>query len=414
MKSFLLLEHRYRNASILGEQIRIWKEDIILFSIPIFEEAFAQLEHVIKPPATDFATYPSTNCKDDACHQICPPASQSSCDALQLLILNFTIYNLIKSLCYVGRGERALKSIIVPQESVKYTISNRCIEILLEAFTPYFVLCHLLFFQYYLQYFVDMENQKKRRGQAIRRRLIARYKRQLISNSTLHGLKNCFDKKSKVRRTIWTMLLLLALGLLLQKLYESTRNYLSNPFNTMKTRFYEDSMQFPAVSICNLNDMRVSVMRGTMLDKILREGKVVQLEGDEYRRTIRKANHRLKDMLYKCKILGKECSVDDFIQFNKEQGDRCFTYNHGTQGQPILFFNKTGPQHALELTINIEEHEYYLKNDYSGINLILHGQDETPVKMPGIMLSPGFITYIEVKKKKVHYRLVSSSVFDIQ
>ena len=257
-----------------------------------------------------------------------------------------------------------------------------------------------------------MENQKKRRDQIIRTRLIARHKRQLISNSTLHGLKNCFDKKSKIRRIIWTILLLLALGLLLQKLYESTRNYLSHPFNTIKTRFYEDSMQFPAVSICNLNDIRVSVMRGTRLDKILRGNKDIQLEGDEYRRTIRKANHRLEDMLYRCEILGKECSVDDFIQFNKEQGERCFTYNHGTQGQPILFFNKTGPQHALELTINIEEHEYDLKNDYSGINLILHGQDETPVKIPGTMLSPGFITYIEVKKKKVHYHLVSSSMCD--
>ena len=141
-------------------------------------------------------------------------------------------------------------------------------------------------------------------------------------------------------------------------------------------------------------------MKGTKLDKIIK-GQNLTLEGDEYRSTIRKANHRLTDMLYRCKIQGNECYVHDFIQFNKDQGDRCFTFNHGTQGQSVLFFNKTGPKHSLELTINIEEYEYDVKNNYSGIHLILHGQDETPVKMPGVMLSPGFITYIEVKKKKV-------------
>lgn len=254
--------------------------------------------------------------------------------------------------------------------------------------------------------FSDMDNQMKRREEMIRKRRIGYYKRQLISNSTVHGLKNCFDKKSKYRRVIWTILLLIALGLLLQKLFESTVNYMSHPYTTMKTMRYENSMQFPAVSICNRNDMRRSVMKGTTLDQIIK-GKNLSLQGDEYRNTIRKANHRLEDMLYSCKILGEYCSVEDFIQFNNDQGDRCFTYNHGTQGQPILFFNKTGPTYSLELTINIEAHEYYEMNDDAGISLILHGQDETPVKMPGVMLSPGFITYITVKKKKVVQRFTS-------
>ena len=258
-----------------------------------------------------------------------------------------------------------------------------------------------------VMFLLDADNQRKRRDEMMRQRRIEMYKKQLLSKSTLHGLRNCFDKKSKIRRVIWTILLLTALGLLLQKLYESTRNYLSHPFSTMKTTLYEDSMQFPAVSICNLNDMRTSVMTGTKLDKIIKQKANLSLEGDEYRNTIRKANHRLKDMLFRCKILGNKCSVDDFIEFSKDQGDRCFTFNHGTQGQSILFFNKTGPTHSLELTINIEEHEYYENNSYSGIQLILHGQEETPVKMQGVMLSPGFITYIAVKKRKVIFKLIS-------
>ena len=248
-----------------------------------------------------------------------------------------------------------------------------------------------------------MDNQRKGLGKVRRKRQIAEYKRSFIAKSTLHGLRHCFDKKSYLRRAIWTVLLLTAVGLFVQKVYESTMHYFSFPFSTMKTVQYQDSMQFPAVSLCNLNDMRHSVMNGTKLDKILKHDEQnVSLSGDEYRNTIRRANHKLKDMLYKCSILDQECSADDFIDFNKDQGDRCFTFNHGSFGQPILYFNKTGPNHALELTINIEEHEYYVQSDYSGIQLILHGQDETPVKMQGVILSPGFSTYVQVKKRKVN------------
>lgn len=235
--------------------------------------------------------------------------------------------------------------------------------------------------------------------------MIEDYKRRFIAKSTLHGLHHCFDKTHPVRRVIWSVLLVAALGLLIQKLYESTMHFLSFPFTTSTTIMFQDQIQFPAVSLCNLNDMRSSVMLGTKLHSILQNKSDLTLSGSEYRDTIRQANHKLEHMLYKCKILDKNCSSSDFIQFNNDQGDRCFTFNHGTNGKPILFFNKTGPSHALELTINVEEYEYYLANFYSGIRLILHGQDETPVKMSGVMLSPGFITYVELKKKKVCFSL---------
>ncbi|XP_065071439.1 acid-sensing ion channel 1B-like [Rhopilema esculentum] len=257
------------------------------------------------------------------------------------------------------------------------------------------------YLRYITRFLAEMEDHARRLDKQTRQRKIHIYKRSLISKSTVHGLRNCFDRKSRVRRFIWTILLLTAVGLLMQKLYECTMHFISHPFSTTTTVRYEDSMRFPAVSICNLNDMRTSVMKGTKLDMILKGDRNVSLSGDEYRNTIRKANHELPDMLYKCKILDKECSVQDFIQFNKDQGDRCFTFNHGHEGQQILFFNKTGPTHALELILNIEEYEYYPGTDYSGIQLILHGQDETPVKMLGVMLSPGFITYVQVKRRKI-------------
>eukprot|EP00794_Sanderia_malayensis_P005606 gene5606-6296_t len=255
--------------------------------------------------------------------------------------------------------------------------------------------------RYITRYLADLPNRDKEKELAKRAKQVEEYKNHFITKSTLHGLHHCFDKTHPVRRIMWSCLLLACLGLFVQKLYESMKHFYSHPFTTSTTIKYEDRMQFPAVSFCNLNDIRSSVMAGTRLDFILKNNGDLSLSGDEYRNTIRRANHKLHDMLYGCKILGQKCSVDDFIEFNNDQGDRCFTFNHGMNGQRILFFNKTGPSHALELTINIEEYEYYVQNDYSGIRLIVHGQDETPVKLAGEVLTPGFISYVELKKKKI-------------
>ena len=224
----------------------------------------------------------------------------------------------------------------------------------------------------------------------------------LISNSTLHGLHFCFDKRHFIRRICWTLLILVALGMLVQKLYESTTHFFSYPFSTTTTIKYENDMLFPAVSLCNLNDMRLSVMEGTKLHKAIQDRTGFQgLGGMEYTETLRKANHRLEDMLLMCTMENKLCTSKNFTQFNHNQGDRCFTFNSGHVGHKLIKVNNTGLKHSLEITINIQEHDYYPDTQHSGIHLILHGQDETPVKMQGVMLSPGFVTYIKVKKRKV-------------
>jgi len=247
----------------------------------------------------------------------------------------------------------------------------------------------------------DAEAEERLLEKEYRRRKANEHINDLISNSTLHGLHFCFDKRHFIRRICWTLLILVALGLLVQKLYESTTHFFSYPFSTTTTIKYEEDMLFPAVSLCNLNDMRMSVMNGTKLHKAIQKGNILALDGKEYTDTIRKANHRLEDMLKVCKIKGTPCSVKNFTQFNHNQGDRCFTFNSGHIGHKLIRVNNTGLQHSLEMVIDIEHHDYYPDTQHSGIHLILHGQDETPVKMQGIMLSTGFATYIKVTKRKV-------------
>lgn len=237
-----------------------------------------------------------------------------------------------------------------------------------------------------------------------RQRKIRKHFNNMVRYSTFHGLQFCFKKENPLRRMLWCMLLLVCNGLLIQKMFESTKNYLDYPFSTAKSVKYNQTLAFPAVSLCNLNDMRHSRMLGTKLhEAILRRDQNIssQLSGDEYKETIRQANHRIEDMLFDCSMDGKKCSSRDFSKFYHKQGDKCFTFNSGAPGFKFVQTNKIGPQHALELTINIEFWDYYDDAVQSGVHLILHGQEETPVTMLGEMVSPGYITYVEVKKQKV-------------
>jgi len=147
--------------------------------------------------------------------------------------------------------------------------------------------------------------------------------------------------------------------------------------------------------------MRMSVLNGSKVDTAILTGQPGNVTAEEYRNVTRSAAHDVKDMLVDCEFDGRKCSSDNFTEFHWKQGDRCFTFNSGKPGHPLLKVTGPGTKKSLSLTINLQHYDYYRGGLVSGIHLILHGQDETPVRMRGAMLSPGFTTFIQVEKKKV-------------
>ena len=237
-----------------------------------------------------------------------------------------------------------------------------------------------------------------------------------IQNSTCHGFHYCFDQKHIVRRLFWIILVATSVGLLLQKLHESTVKYFNYPFSTTTTISYIDEMKFPAISICNLNDFRMSRMKGTKLHKLLQEKNktkddlVNKISGEEYATTIKGANHNLNDMLFSCSIYDKNirqtntCNSKNFSTFYQKQGEKCYTFNSG-EFVDIIMVNETGTSKSFDLTLNVEHYDYYVDTIEAGIRLIIHDQKETPVRMTGITLSPGFTSYVQISKTKVNIKL---------
>ena len=219
----------------------------------------------------------------------------------------------------------------------------------------------------------------------------------------------CFDKRYRFRRLFWIIVVMGSIGLLLQKLFEAGQKFFDRPFTSTSTVVNPDAMKFPAVSLCNINDFRMSKLEGTTFLKIMQQKLDSSvISGPEYANASKQAHHRLKDMLIRCRInfmLTNEksptsCSYKNFTSFYQSQGENCFTINSGNINSRFKDVSEGGRAKSLELVINLEHYDYYDREEV-GVRLIIHDQHETPIRFSGIALPPGFTSYVEMRKTEV-------------
>ena len=237
--------------------------------------------------------------------------------------------------------------------------------------------------------------------------------RSFLDSCTLHGFHYCFTDKP-IRRVIWTLLLLGAFALFFEKCTDSFMNFFQYPFTTTTLLVYEDKLRFPAISVCNYNDARLSKMNGTLMERLFVGKQILgqnvshlqsQITGELMKKTLSNAAHRLEDMVVDCKWNEQPCNYGNFTEFKNAAGDVCYTFNSG-KNSSVASVTNVGENAGLKLVINVQHYEYYYDVVNAGFKVILHDQDETPVKMQGLSVAPGFTTYMELRKKKVSHILL--------
>ena len=242
-------------------------------------------------------------------------------------------------------------------------------------------------------------------GTPARKPLLHEYITKLVETSSMHGIKHAYHITDPFRKLFWVIIIIAALYYAIQKVYQSTTHYLKHPILTARSKRYVDELAFPAVSFCNLNDLRFSVTNGTSLHNAIVEQDPSLVNAEDYDRITKEGRHLLSEMIVGCKFNGVKCSGDNFTRFDWSQGDQCFTFNSGKDGHPLLRVSGSGKKRALVLTLNVQHYDYYDLTK-SGVHLIIHGQEETPVRMQGPIIPPGFSTYIQVSKKKVGLMMI--------
>ena len=152
-----------------------------------------------------------------------------------------------------------------------------------------------------------------------------------VENATLHGLSYVVTGKSRIRRILWAVFLLTAIAFFSYQSISMLKKYFSFP-NTTKVSLKYDSMpDFPAVTICNFNKYRSSVVKNLTS---------LGLGGATYENVdfstltnltqfLFDAGHQINDTMHSCRWNGKQtCDYRNFTPVLTSMG-LCHTFNSG-------------------------------------------------------------------------------------
>ena len=285
-------------------------------------------------------------------------------------------------------------------------------------------------------------------------------------NTTLHGLKNTLNnnKRNSFRRLIWIFLLCFSTVSFGYSVATCWLRFTSFPIHTVITNEIgkpENGMEFPAVTICNLNNVMKS-KRDTADDDRRFTELGLNVSGCQETREVRgnmtcgqaimcalygltmipgcdnttkqkltkalmnssmneeeiysKYGHDLFDLtshLRRCEFreTEKKCTAKDFVSSITTDG-LCFTYNSGLNNFSEPYRTKVaGPRLGLNILVDLQTNETTYKDESAiGLNVIIHAQRTFVNRLQGFNVMPGTHATIGVKLIKVKHKDIVNSV----
>ena len=245
-----------------------------------------------------------------------------------------------------------------------------------------------------------------------------------IQSTTTHGVVYIFIGKSKIRRLFWLVIVLTAGIGCLFNVSNRIIFLASGPTSTTVSFIETDSVDFPAVTLCNLNLIRKSYLESVSpgLAELIRnafyaqgsyqlcKNAFEQLEpnsvfvNESFPDLLWKGRHTAEETISTCRFKGQECNWTDFMPVLTPSGV-CYTFNSGKLA-PIVKTNGTGIRFALSLIVNIQQHEYNAAlNQDAGIKISVHPQNEPPQSDElGIAIPPGKNAFIGLKQRNIIHK----------
>ncbi|XP_043990516.1 acid-sensing ion channel 1C isoform X1 [Gambusia affinis] len=266
-----------------------------------------------------------------------------------------------------------------------------------------------------------------------------------IRRTKIHGLKFIFcPNKSKPQQLIWTLAFFLCISLLCTWSMNRIFYLMSYPAVTKIYMVWAHNMSFPAVTFCNKNVFRASSMTkddlyhsGYWMDLMYPNHTVIKrslsilkeshkpalldlLDFQNYTpppdylinttEMMSRLSHQLEDMLLECRFRGETCTYKNFSTIYTRYG-KCYTFNSGLDGNPLLTTLKGGTGNGLEIMLDIQQDEYLPvwgetdETSYeAGIKVQIHTQDEPPfIDQLGFGVAPGFQTFVSCQQQLLQY-----------
>ncbi|XP_067667605.1 acid-sensing ion channel 2-like [Haliotis asinina] len=235
---------------------------------------------------------------------------------------------------------------------------------------------------------------------------------------TVQGLPQICDANSHTtRRVVWFLIFCGGLGFTTFNICNQISLYLSVPVNVRVEQILKNTLSFPAITICNNNIVRRSLLENlgwrdvlqvtypyTDFNEQLPNASISQLDISTFTPLQTSVNssygHTMENSIIKCDWESASCGRGDFIYQDTDMG-KCFTYNSNGS----LLARNSGRAHGLRLLLNVQEEEYTRSSEGylgTGFMVAVHAPDVLPtMSETGIAVAPGSQHFIGIGVKKV-------------
>ncbi|CAG5119338.1 unnamed protein product [Candidula unifasciata] len=224
-------------------------------------------------------------------------------------------------------------------------------------------------------------------------------------STSMHGIGRALSNSSTWKRCVWSVMFLFGLGFAVYQFVITMQDFYTYPVNTVVTLKHETTAIFPAVTICNLNTNRKSMIDSDLLaalesleetEEAPEEAILKGLLQNDY--TGVESGHQMSDMLIKCLFNRLPCSEANFSLSNTVSYGTCYTFQ--IEDPLIQYVTRPGPKNGLILELNIEQYEYLPTTSSAGVNVMVHPLNEIPFPEDGgILAHPGAVTRVGIKQE---------------
>ncbi|XP_067126307.1 acid-sensing ion channel 4-A-like [Centruroides vittatus] len=267
--------------------------------------------------------------------------------------------------------------------------------------------------------------------------------RSFAYRSSAHGVQRIASSQDNARRLMWSVVFLFAIaGCGFHSVY-LILTYLSYPRMTITEEIHADHIDFPALTVCNLNPLKKSSIREHLLethqsvsefynqdkyddddDEIEERGICFRSENEFLNKSktmdlsdvwmsviatkdsLMKCGHQAQDLITQCTYNARNCFNDSSTivlldQYPSPRYGLCHTIV--VDKEPLRKVKKTGLSLGLRLTLNIEREDYLdLVSPEFGARLLVHPKGTYPtLQGGGVVLQPGTKTYVGVRMRKI-------------
>lgn len=263
----------------------------------------------------------------------------------------------------------------------------------------------------------------------------------LLKKSSIYAVSQVGHAESPYRKILWVIVLAAGLFGCGYEIYRFLVLYFQYPVVVNLQVENERSLEFPAVTICNLNRMRkkyeiclerdtfttnCSLSQGDDASDIAISERINKASclGDSnvvtdinFRNRIaftakysqldlssrQRFGHQFKDLIRSCSFNGEPCTWDYFSYFQSLKYGNCYSFNRfSIEGDIVLKTSSVGVMSGLELTLNFDPENYLPVTSSVGARIIIHDpRDDPSPEEEGMNISPGFETTLAMKQRSV-------------